>query len=667
MMLLKRVELENFGPYFGTQTIELKGDSNELVLVHGENMAGKTSLLNAVRWCLYGEAKDRSGASTPTQKLINADAWDAGDKRVGVSLDLLDRTSEGDVPITLHRQRQPRQGISSPTAEKDFSTHLAVDLNGHILAEDQFDDTVNSLLPESISRFFLFDGELLREYEELLQEDSTAHARQVKRAIEMILGVPAVQNGKTDLAALQKDAARAFNREAKKHKGIEEAARNAETLQDEAEHLEAEQEKLHSQEESVLRSLRAVKEELSKHAHLAESARLLATTEQTLERLDGERVQKLLDRRELAKEVWRDVLAPRLRQEIFGLEREHTQIAEAINETRDLEIKHLEREKSIADERCGTCGQPIPDDLRLQEQNKLTQVIDRIDQLKSVADETRLNQLGTAIGRMRDIAPAGVDSAIKQLEKDLVKIAIDEHKAEREKENAESDLRGVDPKLVPEFEQRRDHLNKHLGQIEKAVKETEEALGEKHVALQAQKRAMGEKDEPGLMRLRIVRDMTEELLDAYERSVDDLTDDLRSNVERQASEIFRELTTDKTYSGLRINSNYGLTILDMNNSEVPVRSAGAEQVVALSLIGALNRLASRRGPVIMDTPFGRLDRQHRENILRFIPTLADQVALLVHSGEIDPERDLEPVKGKVSAELDIIHIASGRSELRSRK
>ena len=54
----------------------------------------------------------------------------------------------------------------------------------------------------------------------------------------------------------------------------------------------------------------------------------------------------------------------------------------------------------------------------------------------------------------------------------------------------------------------------------------------------------------------------------------------------------------------------------------------------------------------MDTPFGRLDRQH-DNIMRFVPTLADQVALLVHSGEIDPARDLKPVEGKVTAEFEI--------------
>ncbi len=108
---------------------------------------------------------------------------------------------------------------------------------------------------------------------------------------------------------------------------------------------------------------------------------------------------------------------------------------------------------------------------------------------------------------------------------------------------------------------------------------------------------------------------------------------------------------------------YGLTILDKDQREVTVRSAGAEQVVALSLIGALNRLAIKKGPVIMDTPFGRLDTKHRSNILRFVPTLAEQVVLLVHGGEIDRDRDLAQVAGRISREYRIDHPTSSRSEI----
>ena len=43
----------------------------------------------------------------------------------------------------------------------------------------------------------------------------------------------------------------------------------------------------------------------------------------------------------------------------------------------------------------------------------------------------------------------------------------------------------------------------------------------------------------------------------FDRAVDDLTNELRQAVEEDATEIFRVLTTDKTYKGLSINENYG--------------------------------------------------------------------------------------------------------------
>jgi DNA sulfur modification protein DndD len=663
MMLLKRIEIENFGPYYGRHELEFKGDVDELILVYGENMAGKTSLLNAIRWCLYGEAKDRAGGSMPTRKLINGDAWGDGDRRVSVTLEVIDRDGHEDTPVRLKRQRQARARAADPSAEKDFTTHCDVQVAGNILAADKFDDTVNSMLPPEISRFFLFDGELLREYEELLQEDSTTHARQVKRAIEMILGLPAVQTGKKDLAQLLKEASRAYNKEAKKHADIEESARAEEKIADDVDRLEEELESLRGQQEQALTDLRRVKEELSRHEHLADSAKNLAQAEERLQALEAEKKEKQAKRRDQVKEFWRDVLEPRLKHETEELEHEQARVGEALREKHALEKEKADRLASLSELKCVSCGQDLPEELRLREQSRVDQIDDRLQQLATLADQSRLDQLGTTIRRMREIAPAGVASAIGVLENDLSQIEIKLFKEERRKSEAEADLRGVDKKLVPDFEQKRDQLNKHLGHVEGEIAKAEEMLTQQSAELKAHRRAMKEKDEPTLKHLRIVRDLLERLLAIYEASVSDLTDGLREDVERQASEIFRELTTDKTYSGLRINENYGLTILDAEGREVPVRSAGAEQIVALSLIGALNRLAARRGPVIMDTPFGRLDRRHRENILRFVPTLADQVALLVHSGEIDPERDLEPVKGKITAEVEILHGESARSEL----
>lgn len=55
-MILTKLQLENFRQFFGTQSLEFasKPDRN-VTLIHGFNGAGKTALLNAFIWCLYGK------------------------------------------------------------------------------------------------------------------------------------------------------------------------------------------------------------------------------------------------------------------------------------------------------------------------------------------------------------------------------------------------------------------------------------------------------------------------------------------------------------------------------------------------------------------------------------------------------------------------------------
>ena len=146
-------------------------------------------------------------------------------------------------------------------------------------------------------------------------------------------------------------------------------------------------------------------------------------------------------------------------------------------------------------------------------------------------------------------------------------------------------------------------------------------------------------------------------------SIERLRDDLREGVQALATSTFRDLTTDKSYKGLRINRNYGLTIIDEHNREVPLRSAGAEQVVALSLIDALNQAGRSPGPVVMDTPFGRLDPNHRRNVLHHLPSSSAQVVLFVHEGEVNPEKDLDVVAERVGAVFRLERVSSSQTRI----
>jgi DNA sulfur modification protein DndD len=86
---------------------------------------------------------------------------------------------------------------------------------------------------------------------------------------------------------------------------------------------------------------------------------------------------------------------------------------------------------------------------------------------------------------------------------------------------------------------------------------------------------------------------------------------------------------------------------------IDVRSAGAEHIVALSLMGALQRNAPLKGPIVMDSPFGRLDEGHTKRVVRALPMMSDQVVLLVYRGELDAQKAREELGGRLVAEYEL--------------
>jgi DNA sulfur modification protein DndD len=84
-----------------------------------------------------------------------------------------------------------------------------------------------------------------------------------------------------------------------------------------------------------------------------------------------------------------------------------------------------------------------------------------------------------------------------------------------------------------------------------------------------------------------------------------------------------------------------VTILDSEGKEVPKESfsTGEKQIYISCLIKAILKEAIQSYPIFIDTPLGRLDHEHIENILRdYYPELSNQVILLATNNEITPRR-----------------------------
>jgi DNA sulfur modification protein DndD len=125
------------------------------------------------------------------------------------------------------------------------------------------------------------------------------------------------------------------------------------------------------------------------------------------------------------------------------------------------------------------------------------------------------------------------------------------------------------------------------------------------------------------------------------------------------------MTTEKQdYAGLTINESYGLTIRHRDGRAEEARSAGAEHIVALALMGALQHNAALRGPIVMDTPFARLDDRHTSNVIQTLPQMAEQVILLVYEAEVGKSRARELLGSRLIREYELERVSSRRTNIR---
>jgi DNA sulfur modification protein DndD len=243
---------------------------------------------------------------------------------------------------------------------------------------------------------------------------------------------------------------------------------------------------------------------------------------------------------------------------------------------------------------------------------------------------------------------------------------VDITKLGNKNEELQSQLDGKSEDLLIKKQARHDQLVGEEAVIAKTIKDEIESIDKLQKQIDEIEEKIKQAADPKARNSRAAL-----LVDAYKKieisfkdSIDKLREKLKLEVQQKASDAFLELTNQPAYTGLKINSNYGLTILDPDGNDVSLRSAGAEQIVAMSLIGALIKCSVKEAPVIMDTPLGRLDAIHRMNIMKWIPEMAEQVMLFVTSTEFNNTTNRPLLGSAIGREYWLKRISPSRTEIR---
>ena len=625
------VSLKNFGPYREIDSLNLETQPDApVVLIHGENTLGKTRLFRALRWCLYGSLIPQQPVTAATHQIreyLNRPAAKDGENFLEVSM----RFTANDQPYSLVRRATFDGGVHRVTTD--------LRIGPTVVQQASIEAEIGRLLHPQISEFFLFDGELLRDFYDRLNTDRERDF--IRGSINTVLGIPALQRAEQDVSDLASDALQRQTKAIRSADERERLNRQLRGLKNQQDSIEKDRQEIQDALHKAEVQLREVKERIGAVAELQADAREQETLEASIEGAKQDEARLRADMRLLLTSGWRAPAAARL---LEALEQVQAQNNAALDRQRAVQNVRARVEflrATVQGGNCITCGQPLPP-----------------------ADESTLQRLEDAEQQLRELGAESADGPDLMLER-RINALIDRTTIERYQEkqeqlnsvlaaqfdrnrrlNALKDrLKGNDAAAIRLLGDQQDKLDGVIDRYEQQLKTFLPRLAD--ITSKQERLARSLARLPGVQPavalesafLAYVRVLLSRTIERYQERT-------RDEVQTTASEMFVQLVRDpEAYQGLRIGRDYRVELLSRHGHPVGT-SEGGKQLVALSLIGALKQAAVRGGPVILDSPLARLDLQHRANVLQtWVPWLGNQAVLLVQSGELT-ESDAHNILGR---------------------
>ena len=639
-----RLTLENWGPFLGKQEIDLSRDGKRnVVIIYGENGTGKSHIFRALQFALYGQVIEDAD-ELPLSSLTNEiEARERRQFATSVALSIEDSSR-----FTVQRSLnvESLDGIVRIASESaSLLLQDSAPLSGAVMR-----DYIEKRFPRAVSKFFLFDAELIRRFQ------SEIHARQgaglLRKNIHEILGVPAFTNVSLALERIETSATKrlasiktASNKADKQWKEISEKREQIQQVGKEIDELE--------QHESTLeREIRGLSSELTKYVEQERALGQKDIAESEIKKKKEDREELLEQLKGLTRELWFAPLVDRIENIVDELvEEEEAAIARGIESLMPLAVARL-REKSEQSGQCQLCGADWSsahqsghegDESLDLSTGHLFEVRDAIRRFDFVMREAG------RVHRIRDVV-----ADISKMDLDIIALG---NQIERfdleigERGDQISVLNDTRDSKVTEKEATSSALDmarKYKASLEGEVKSLRQKIGEAPTTGLDESREL----------------MARGLGELFDNAVSDFENEMRLRVEEESSRVFSKLISSNELTSLSIDDEFRVTARDADGSVAPRLSQGQEQVQAISLLAGLFECGVRNAPLVMDTPFARLDSTHISNILEWITLLDRQVVLLVQSNEFNIQRHRPLLEDVIAREYRLEPIRLKETQIR---
>ncbi|EKN4119842.1 DNA sulfur modification protein DndD [Yersinia enterocolitica] len=650
-MLIKQLVLHNFRVFNGTHTIDLAPkkrpndvNARPIVLFGGLNGAGKTSILSAIRLALYGRLA--FGLATQQQDYIEQLSL-----LIHNGANYIEQPEEAAVELTFTYNKGGHEAEFTVTRawRKGKKDRLSLQQNGQPLSEldyDQCQGFLNELIPHGIADLFFFDGEKIAE----LAEDDSGNI--LRTAVRRLLGLDLISKLRNDLMIFVKR---------------QQSNQLAGSQQQKIAEFEEQSKKLACQTEELLEKadfaktrIEFLSKDITRYEGLlnAQGGAFAQTKVQ-----EKQKVETLLKEKERLEKA--------LRQECDGalpyalapntLSRLLEKIAD---ETQIKQVQSFEKE-------LGQFLTLLQSDIALRSSTTSKIATEAItDNLKEyMATKPKGDLLFDISEREAGMLQQSIEQDSKKAWQrfDLYRTQLAEIEQQLEQAAANIARAPEDDQLMDLFEKLRDLDKQREKQRQKYLSLLEDAKQVKQQQLdcvrQVQKMHDVTRSQHGFSSAFKNAQETINLLDRYS---DVLTQARVKTLSANFEIAYRKLARKED---LQLNAHinpetFDVELVDENGSVVnrKLLSAGEKQIYAIAILEALAKTSGRDLPVIIDTPLGRLDSQHRDKLINhYFPFASHQVVLLSTDTEVDERYFVDQLRDDISHAYEIVFNAHTKS------
>lgn len=632
-MLFKKIIFDNYKTFYGTQQVDLyippeeqEKEGKNIILIGGLNGAGKTTILKAIKDVLYGKRETTEEEYKKVfSNVINNTFFDEGGRECSVSL-ILETDSGEEWTIKVKWFFNNYKAMTTDEREvtvKSIGAYVPKKtLVGNI---EQYNRLIDKIMPYYASPFFIFDGE---EVKEIIVRQEQA---EMKEAIHKITGMNSYKQLLKDLSSLKTTIE---SKIIKAQQGSQ-----AHTLRTQLEDVQVKLDDLEIKKKDFIRKIRDYEEKIetlrkqrnkifsqnsrSREEIVKRQGRLLSEIDQSKKNLDL---------------VLKESIVPIiLKEKIIELKKQ----LKLENDSRNTKLVKQASLKPYRQFMDSLLNIPILPPLTSEQ----------IEQISKIGEDIWINQneikvnLENEVKELHDISSKDYQTIQNYQTRDQNSISnlINKiEKLEQDSEATELELRNAPEfKDTAEENDKIDRLTKTVGQLTLQLRAINNKI-QKEMDLKTNitnklTRASGSEGDLGELKNQLRN--TSSVITALSRYIEEVTTLKANFIKEEFSKMLLKLFRKQDEFGkieFDINT-FTVRLFNDKLQEISIndRSAGEMQMISSALIWALIKVSNLELPVVIDTPLGRLDSHHRNQLINhYYNDLSNQVVILSTDTEI---------------------------------